>query len=352
MRAALLRNVGDDKLDVVDDLEVGEVGPTQVRVRVHATGVCHSDVHGMEGTIPTQLPAVLGHEGAGEVLEIGSAVAGLSVGDHVVIAWSPPCGRCVACVGHGQPHLCVNIQFAHAMVPHASLGGTPVFSFIGAGTFAEEIIVAQEACVVIDDDVPWDIASLVGCAVTTGVGAAILTAKVEPGSTAVVIGCGGVGVSVIQGCRIAGASAIVAVDLNEAKAQEALGLGATHATTPDGLKAVKAEVTGAADGFDYAFEAIGLPQTARAAYENARRGGTAVIVGAGRREDVVEFNMFELFFNEKTIMGSYYGSADVRRDFHRMLRLWRAGKLDLEGMISKRLTLEGINDAIERDAQR
>jgi S-(hydroxymethyl)glutathione dehydrogenase/alcohol dehydrogenase len=346
MRAAVLRTIGDEKLDVVDGLELGPVGPTEARVRIHATGVCHSDVHGMDGALPTQTPVVLGHEGAGEVVEVGSSVTGLSVGDHVVIAWSPPCGRCVACVDHGQPHLCVMIQFAAAATPHVTEAGAPVFSFTGAGTFAEEIIVAQEACIAIDADVPWDVASLIGCGVTTGVGAAINTARVQPGSTAVVFGCGGVGISVIQGCRLAGAAAIVAVDLNEDKLEQAKRFGATHAVVPDDLALVTLEVAGAAGGFDYAFEAIGLPQTVRAAYGATRRGGDVIVVGAGSVDANVTFNMLELFFQEKTIRGSYYGSSDVRRDFHRLLRLWRAGKLDLEGMITRRLKLDDINDAI------
>jgi S-(hydroxymethyl)glutathione dehydrogenase/alcohol dehydrogenase len=346
MRAALFRSFGE-KLEVVDDLEIGPVGPTDVRVKVHATGVCHSDVHGLDGTLPVTPPAVLGHEGAGEVMEIGEAVRGIEVGDHVVLAWSPPCGRCVACVDHKQPHLCVEIQFKAAGISHFTQGGAPVASFIGCGTFAEEIIVAQEACIPIDRDVPWDVASLIGCGVTTGVGAAINTAKVRPGSTCVIFGCGGVGISVIQGCRVAGAAVIVAVDLNPDKMEMAKRLGATHAVTPDGLNDLKKELTGASRGFDYAFEAIGLAVTVRAAYDAARRGGEVIVMGAGNMTDTVSFNMFELFYDEKTIRGSYYGSADVRSDFHRLLRLWRAGKLDLEGMITRRIGLDGVNDAIE-----
>jgi S-(hydroxymethyl)glutathione dehydrogenase/alcohol dehydrogenase len=216
----------------------------------------------------------------------------------------------------------------------------------GTGTWAERLIVAQEACVKIDDDVPFEIASLIGCGVTTGVGAALNTAGVQPGSTCVVFGCGGVGISVIQGCRVAGAAVIVAVDLNEGKLETATRLGATHSCTPDGLAALRAELTGGAMGFDYGFEAIGLPQTVRSAYDATRRGGTVTVVGAGRRDATVEFNMFELFFNEKTIKGSYYGSADVRSDFGRFLRLWRAGKLDLEGMITARIDLADVNEAI------
>jgi S-(hydroxymethyl)glutathione dehydrogenase / alcohol dehydrogenase len=347
MRAAVLRNVGDDKLDVVDGLTLGPVGPAEVRVAIHATGVCHSDIHGMEGTIQTKPPLVLGHEGAGEVLEVGESVVGVSVGDHVIIVWSAPCGHCVACVDQRSPHLCVQIQFTAAGTPHLSEGDTPINSFLACGTFCEEIIVPQQAVIPIERDVPWDVASLIGCAVTTGVGAAINTAQVRPGSTAAVIGCGGVGISVIQGCRVAGAATIVAVDLNEGKLEQAKRFGATHAVTPDGLRDLKRELTGAASGFDYAFEAIGLPQTARAAYDAVRRGGKVVIVGAGRSDQHLQLNMTEIFFMEKTVMGSFYGSADVRSDFHRFLRLWRAGKLDLEGMVTKRVPLEGINEAIE-----
>lgn len=346
MRAAVLRNTGDDTLDVVDNIELGPVGATEVKVEIKATGVCHSDVHGMHGDLPVVPPCVLGHEGAGVVVEVGSAVTSVAVGDHVVVAWSPPCGKCVACVDQKSPHLCVMIQFSIAMNMHFSENGSPVFGFAGTGTFAEAVILPQEACIKIDDDVPFEIASLIGCGVTTGVGAAINTAKVTPGSTCVVFGCGGVGISVIQGCRIAGASAIVAVDLNPDKLEMAKKFGATHGATPDQLDAVKAAVTGAAGGFDYAFEAIGLPLTMRASYNAARRGGMVIIVGAGSATKTVEFNTFELFFDEKTIKGSYYGSADVRSDFHRLLRLWKAGKLDLEGMITDRIKIDGVNDAI------
>jgi S-(hydroxymethyl)glutathione dehydrogenase/alcohol dehydrogenase len=347
MRAAVLRNTGDQTLDVIDNLELGPVGPNECRVKIHATGVCHSDLHGMDGTLPIIPPAVIGHEGAGEVVEVGDAVTMVSVGDHVVVAWSPPCGKCVACVDQKQPHLCVMIQFSIAMNMHFIEDGTPMFGFAGTGTFSEEMILPEQACIKIDDDVPYEIASLIGCGVTTGVGAAINTAKVTPGSTCVVFGCGGVGISVIQGCRIAGAGAIVAVDLNEDKLEMAKKFGATHACTPDQLDALKGEVTGAFGGFDFAFEAIGLPLTVRSAYGAARRGGKVIIVGAGAGTKMVEFNMFELFFDEKTIQGSYYGSADVRSDFHRLLRLWKAGKLDLEGMITKRIKIDEVNDAIE-----
>jgi S-(hydroxymethyl)glutathione dehydrogenase/alcohol dehydrogenase len=348
MRAAVLRETGGDKLEIVDGVTPIDVGPDDVRVDIKATGVCHSDLHAMKGDLPQGTPFVPGHEGAGVVIEVGAAVTSVAVGDHVVVAWSPPCGQCVACVDQKSPHLCVMIQFSIAGLPRFKEGSNDLYGMAGTGTFAEEVVLPHQAVVKIDDDVPFDVASLIGCGVTTGVGAAINTAAVTPGSTCVVFGCGGVGISVIQGCRVAGAATIVAVDLNEDKQRMAKEFGATHACSPDDLGAVQGEVTGAAGGFDFAFEAIGLPVTARAAYDAARRGGTAVIVGVGNAAQTVELNRFELFFQEKTFKGSYYGSADVRSDFNRMLRLWKAGKLDLEGMITQRIGLDGVNDAIQQ----
>jgi S-(hydroxymethyl)glutathione dehydrogenase / alcohol dehydrogenase len=345
MRAAVLRNTGDDKLEIRDDLTLDEVGPGQVKVKIEATGVCHSDVSAMSGLIPQPVPFVPGHEGAGVVTEVGEGVTTVAPGDHVIVAWSPPCGTCKYCLQYKQPNLCVNILFAIGAQAHFHVEGAPVFGMAGNGTFAEELILPQEGAIKIDDDVPFDIASLVGCGVMTGVGAALNTAKVVPGSSVVVIGCGGVGISVIQGARVAGAAEIVAVDLVESKLDDAKRFGATAAVKPDELDAVKGTLTGG-DGFDYAFEAIGLPQTMRSAYDATRRGGTTCIVGVGAADKQVSFSAFELFFSEKTFVGSYYGSADVRTDFHRVLRLWKSGRLDLEGMISRKLGLDDINDAV------
>jgi S-(hydroxymethyl)glutathione dehydrogenase / alcohol dehydrogenase len=344
MRAALMRNIGDQDLEIRDDIELVDVGPGEVKVKIESTGVCHSDLSVLNGTIPQPPPAVLGHEGAGIVAEVGDGVTGVSVGDHVIVAWSPPCGHCAFCVGRKQPNLCSNIQMVMGGTPHFRLDGGPVFGMAGAGTFAEEMIIPQEGVVKIADDVPLEIASLVGCGVMTGVGAAINTAKVTPGSSVVVFGCGGVGISAIQGARVAGAAEIVAVDLVDAKLEDAQRFGATHACKPDELDTLKRDLTGG-DGFDYAFEAIGLPTTMRAAYDAIRRGGTAVIVGVGKLDEFVQFSAFELFYSEKTLVGSYYGSADVRSDFDTMLRLWKSGRLDLEGMISRRIKLDEINDA-------
>ncbi len=343
MRAAVLNTTGDEKLELVDDMEVLPPGPTDVTIKIEATGVCHSDLHAMNGSLPQGAPFVPGHEGAGVISEVGADVTGLAVGDHVIVAWSPPCGKCNNCVERKQPHLCVMIQFSIAGSPRFKQGDRDVFGMAGTGTFAEYLTVPQEAAVKIDDDIPFEIASLIGCGVSTGVGAAINTAKVAPGSTVVVFGCGGVGISAIQGAHVAGAGIIVAVDLVDEKLEMAKRFGATHACKPDDLAELQAELTG--DGFDYAFEAIGVPAVMRQAYDATRRGGTCCVIGVGAMDQQVSFNGFEIFFSEKTFMGSYYGSVDVRSDFHKLLRLWKAGQLDLEGMISKRMKIDEINDA-------
>lgn len=346
MRAAVLQAVGDGVLEVRDDIEAIGPGPGEVRVAIKATGLCHSDLSAMNGTIPQPCPAVLGHEGAGEVVAVGEGVTAVAVGDHVVVVWVPPCGTCRYCLG-GQPNLCTQVMFSTGFIPRFSVGGSPAYGFAGTGTFAEEVVLPVQSVVAIDRDVPWEIASLLGCGVVTGVGAAINAARIRPGSSVLVYGCGGVGMSVIQGARIAGAAEIVAVDIVEAKFADARRFGATHTVTPERIGGPKDEIT-QGDGFDYAFEVIGRPETIRAVYDNVRRGGTAVVVGVGRTEETVALNAFELFYSEKTLKGTIYGSSDVRTDFHRLLRLWKAGRLDLEGMISDRLDLAQVNDAFAK----
>lgn len=342
MRAALLRGVGE-ALEVRDDLELEGPGPGEVRVRLSATGVCHSDLSLQDGTLPHPMPCVPGHEGAGVVVAVGEGVASPAEGDHVIISWVPPCGTCASCLG-GQPNLCAALGLGSMPAPHLKHAGEAVFAGIGTATFAEETVVPSSAAIRIDEDVPLDVASLIGCGVMTGVGAAINTARVVPGSSVVVIGCGGVGVNVIQGCRLAGAAEIVAVDLVDQKLEWARRFGATHGVNPDALTATVQQVTGGR-GFDYAFEVIGRPETIRAAWDATRRGGTTTVVGAGRLDAMVSFSAFELFYSEKALLGCVYGSADVRTDFDRLLRLWRQGRLDLEGLISRRIGLGDINEA-------
>jgi S-(hydroxymethyl)glutathione dehydrogenase/alcohol dehydrogenase len=345
MRAAVLRNVGDETVEILDGVEVIGPGAGEVLLKIHATGVCHSDLSAMNGTIPQPMPVVLGHEGAGEILAVGDGVTNVKEGDHVIVAWMPPCGECKFC-RRGEANLCIQVMLKTAASMRFAAGDEKFFGFSGMGTFADQAVLPAQAVVPIDSDVPYEIASLVGCGVMTGVGAAMNAAKITPGSSVVVYGCGGVGIAAIQGARVCGAAEIVAVDMVDSKLEDAKRFGATHAVKPNELSETSYKVTGG-DGFDYAIECIGNPKTIRDAYDKVRRGGTAVIVGVGRADEIIEFNAFEFFWTEKTIKGSIYGSADVRVEFDRVLRLWRAGRLDLEGMITRRLDLGEVNDAFD-----
>uniref|UniRef100_UPI0006E3C07E zinc-binding dehydrogenase n=1 Tax=Streptomyces albus TaxID=1888 RepID=UPI0006E3C07E len=288
---------------------------------------------------------VPGHEGAGEVLEVGEGVTHVAPGDRVLVCWLPACNNCPAC-RRGQRHLCL-AGFMNAGTPNFRRTGGDLFGFAGTGTFAEEVVLDAPCAVPVPDDVPFDIAALIGCGVTTGLGAAFNTARVEAGSSVAVIGCGGVGISVVQGARACGAARIVAVDPVAARREAALRFGATEAVAPDGLAAAKRELTGD-EGFDYVFEVVGRSATARTAYETTRRGGTLCVVGAGAMDDQLQFNMFELFFDEKRILPSLYGGGDVLHSYDRAIALWRAGRIDLEGLITHRVPLDRINDAVEQ----
>lgn len=345
MRAAVLHEIGQDKLEVLDDVEAVGFGPGKVKLRVRATGLCHSDISAMSGVLPQPAPFIPGHEGAGEVIDVGDGVSGLSAGDRVLVCWLPACGTCASCK-RGQTHLCL-AGFMNAGTPNFKRPGGDVFGFAGTGTFTEEVVVGAGCAVPIPDDVPFEIAALIGCGVTTGLGAAINTAQVETGSSVAVIGCGGVGISAIQGARVRGAAQIVAVDPVASRREAALRFGATEAVPPDAFADAKQRIT-AGEGFDYVFEVVGKSATARTAYEQTRRGGTLCIVGAGAMDDNFQVNMFELFFDEKRILPSMYGGGDVLRSYERAIALWRAGRIDLESMITHRVRLDGINDALDQ----
>ncbi|WP_424887717.1 Zn-dependent alcohol dehydrogenase [Streptomyces sp. XH2] len=347
MRAAVQHETGRPELDVRDDVEAVGFGPGKVRLRMRATGLCHSDLSAMTGVLPQLVPFVPGHEGAGEVVAVGDGVTGLRPGDRVLVCWLPSCGGCPACK-RGQTQLCLAGLMA-AGAPNFRLGGSgaDLFGFAGTGTFAEEAVVGAGCAVPIPDDLPYDIAALIGCGVTTGLGAALNTADVEAGSSVAVIGCGGVGICAVQGARAAGAAQIVAVDPVASRREAALRFGATEAVPPDALADARARVTGG-EGFDYAFEVVGTSATARAAYDATRRGGTLCVVGAGAMDDLFQVNMFELFFDEKKILPSLYGGGDVRRSYERAISLWRAGRIELAGLITHRVPLSGVNDALEQ----
>ncbi|MGW9456313.1 Zn-dependent alcohol dehydrogenase [Streptomyces globisporus] len=345
MRAAVLHEIGHEKLEVLDDVEAVGFGPGKVKLRIRATGLCHSDVSAMSGVLPQPAPFIPGHEGAGEVVDVGDGVTGLSAGDRVLVCWLPACGDCPSCK-RGQTHLCL-AGFMNAGTPNFKRPGGDVFGFAGTGTFTEEVVVGAGCAVPIPDDVPFEIAALIGCGVTTGLGAAINTAQVEAGSSVAVIGCGGVGISTIQGARVQGAAQIVAVDPVASRREAALRFGATEAVAPGELADAKQRITGG-EGFDYVFEVVGKSATTRTAYENTRRGGTLCVVGAGAMDDTFQVNMFELFFDEKRILPSMYGGGDVLRSYERAIALWRAGRIDLESMITHRVRLDGINDALDQ----
>ncbi|MGW0808509.1 Zn-dependent alcohol dehydrogenase [Nonomuraea sp. NPDC002799] len=340
MRGVILREVGKP-VEVSDELAVRRPGPGEIRVRLRAAGVCHSDLSMCDGTLPAKLPLVPGHEGAGEVAELGPGVAGPPPGTRVILSWIPPCANCFFCLG-GQPNLCVSVRPAGP--PPLSVGGEPAHAALGVGCFAEETVVDARAVVPVPDDVPFEVAAVLGCAVLTGVGAVVNTARVRPGSSVLVIGCGGVGLNVVQGARLAAAAPVLAVDPFAEKLEIARGFGATHVTTPDGLSDAVRELT-EGRGFDYAFEVVGRSATIKQAWQATRRGGTTVVVGAGGFDDLVSFSAGELFATERRLLGCLYGSGDVRTDFGRLLRLWRAGRLDLEGLISRRITLDEVGTA-------
>jgi S-(hydroxymethyl)glutathione dehydrogenase/alcohol dehydrogenase len=343
VRAAVVHKVGAPF--VIEEIELAPVGPHDVRVEMAASGVCHSDLSVQNGTIPFMFPTVLGHEGAGVVAEVGEAVTRVVPGDHVVLTWMPACRQCPACLA-GQAMLC-DVGLAESLAgAYATVDGVALVRGLGTATFGEQTLVPEGEVVRIDPTVPLELAALVGCALATGVGAAWNTARVTPGSSVAVVGCGGVGLSVIQGARLAGATTVVAVDRVASKLDVAQAMGATHvvdASAQDVPTAVREHTKGR--GADFSFEVVGRADTIRAAFTSARRGGTVVLVGAGSPAEQVTFSAFELFVDAKTIMGCVYGSTDADRDFPVLVDLIRRGAIDAEGLVTRRIALDEVNDA-------
>ena len=328
---------------VIEPVTVDGPKRGEVMVKLGACGVCHSDLSAITGTIALPLPLVLGHEGAGVVEEAGEGVSGLMKGDHVIFSFIYMCGRCRFCVS-GRPVLCLEQGKALTTPLEGTprvrdARGEPLNIFSGCGSMAEYATVSAENLIKIDPKIPLDCAALVGCGVTTGVGAVFNTAKVEPGSSVAVFGCGGVGLSVIQGARIAGAERIIAIDTLQPKLEMAKRFGATDSilSTEDPTKALKKRTGG---GPDYAFECVGSGELAAAAYRAIRRGGLAVVVGVAKPSDSTSVRTMTLPFEEKTLTGSYFGSCVPRVDFPRMLSLYMAGKLKLEELITRRYSID------------
>ena len=352
-RAAVLTEIGQP-LEIHDDIEVEAPHAGEVQIRIAASGVCHSDLSTLNGTLMSPLPVVLGHEGAGVVEAVGEGVASVQPGDHVVISWVPTCGQCYYC-RHDQGFLCERsgVTLAAATLldgtTRFSRGGSPVHQMASSGTFAEVTIVPEIGTVKIPPDLDLKVAALIGCGVLTGVGAAMNTATIKPGDTVAVLGCGGVGLNVIQGARIKGAGEIIAIDMNETKLELARQFGATATVNASTVNAVGAVMDLTAQrGADVAFEVIGLAATIEQALRMSRRGGETVLVGVPSMDVMVELPAFlGVVLSSKTIKGCWYGSSNVQRDVPKLIELYRSGELLLDELISRTITLDQVNEAFD-----
>jgi S-(hydroxymethyl)glutathione dehydrogenase / alcohol dehydrogenase len=330
----------------IEQVDIDEPREHEVLVRTAASGVCHSDLHFVEGLYPYPAPAILGHEAAGVVEKVGKAVTYLKAGDHVISCPSVFCGYCDECMS-GHPNRCSNrkaTQRPKGDTPRLSQGGKPVRQFSDLSTYAEKMLLHENALVKITNEIPLDRAALIGCGVTTGVGAVLNTARIEPGSTVAVFGCGGVGISAIQGARIAGARQIIAVDQFEGKLAMAKRFGATHTIDASGANAVEEIVKMTGGGVDYSFEAVGLKKLAEQCFECIKPGGTATIIGMIPIGQKVELDG-PAFLTERKIQGTMMGGNRFRIDMPRYIDYYLQQRLNLDDMISRRIKLEDVNEA-------
>jgi len=345
MKAAILREVG--KPLCIEDVQISKPRPREVLIRTVAAGVCHSDLHFVEGSYPYMLPTVLGHESAGIVEEVGSDVHYVQKGDHVITCLSAFCGHCSYCLT-GRMSLCQSpeVQRAPGDEPRLSSGGDVMHQFLNLSSYAEQMLVHEHALVKVREDMPLDRAALIGCGVTTGVGAVHNTAGVEPGSSVAVVGCGGVGLACVNGAAIAGAGRVIAVDTMASKLELAKTFGATdlvNASQGDPVAQVR-ELTGG--GVDYSFEAIGLKLTTEQCFRMLARGGTATVIGMIPVGTMVELHGPD-FLAEKKLQGCTMGSNRFRVDMPRYVEFYLQGKLHLDEMVSQRLPLDQVNDALD-----
>ena len=347
MRAAVLYE--HDSPLVIEEVEVDPPKSGEVLVRMAASGVCHSDLHMLRGIHPSPLPAILGHEGAGVVEEVGPGVANVEPGDHVVLSWLPYCGHCRMCA-RGRPNICENVAWSEVGTMADGTvrfrrGEERIHHYIATSSFAELSVVPAQAAIPVDPSLPLTELSLMGCAVATGVGAVFNTARVRPGDTVAVVGCGGVGLNCIQGAALANAGAIVAVDTEPTKLELARTLGATDTVNPSDSSVVEAvrDLVGG-DGVDHSFEAIGNPATIELAVGLVGRGGQAILIGMAPPGAWVPFDALNVTFQEIAIKGCWYGSIRPPVDFPLLVDLYRKGKLRLDSMINT-CTLDEVNDA-------
>lgn len=330
----------------IQDVDLAPPGPGEVRVKVAAAGVCHSDLHIRRGEWEIPTPLVMGHEGSGTVMELGAGVSSLTVGDHVVLSWVPSCGKCRHCLA-GREARCQVAATTVALegflldgTSRLSRNGHIIHHYLGVSSFAEEVVVPESGAIKIRDDAPLETMALVGCAVATGVGAVMNTARVESGSTVVVIGCGGVGLSVVQGARLAGADRIVAIDLRPEKTALALTMGATDELIVDSANPVEALRSLITDGADYVFDAIGMTKTTEQAIEMLSLGGAAVIVGLAPSGARASFEPLNLAVSDQRILGSNYGSVRPAIDLPKLVDLYMSGDLLLDQLVSDRRSLD------------
>ncbi|MBL7254873.1 alcohol dehydrogenase catalytic domain-containing protein [Paractinoplanes lichenicola] len=330
----------------VAELRLPEVGPGQVRVRVRAAGVCHSDLSMVNGTIRPSYPLVLGHEAAGEVVEVGANVTRAAVGDHVVLNWQPACRSCWFCE-QGEPWLCSTSSGVASLENGVTLDGVPVHVALGLGAFAEQVVAPENAVIRVPSSLPFELAALLSCGVLTGAGAVRNTAQVRPGESAVVIGLGGVGLSVVAAARAAGASQVIAVDVTEAKKGLAEAAGATDfVVSSDTLsKDIRGRTSGR--GADHAFECVGRAATIRAAWRATRRGGKVTVVGMGSNDDQVSLSALDIFSSARTLRSSVYGSADFDLEIPRLADDVLSGRLSLNHLITDRITLPDVPEAFD-----
>ncbi|WP_157253439.1 alcohol dehydrogenase catalytic domain-containing protein [Nonomuraea typhae] len=346
MRAAILTEYG--KPMEIREAEISDPGPGEVRVQVRASGVCGSDLKAIDGKSPvvTRLPYILGHESAGIVESVGAGVSAVRPGDHVIISMSGPCGRCAFC-GAGRFHLCSGPERLHTIMggrPRVHLDGVETRRFIGIGSFAEYAVVRETACVKISKEAPFDAMSLLACGVITGVGAVLNVAEVRHGASVLVVGCGGVGLNVVQGAVLAGATTIIAADVAEQKLDLAARFGATHTLVPADLPAQVAEIV--RGGVEYAFDATGVPGVLATAFAATQPGGTTVMVGSPPQGRPAEIDP-ALLFASRRLMGTQGGDSAPHRDLPMLAALAQQGRLDLTGLITERLPLDRVNEAVD-----
>ena len=346
MKAAVLREVNTPI--EVEEVQIDSPNPREVLIRTGATGVCRSDLHFLEGTYSTPLPTILGHEAAGTVQAVGGQVSYVKPGDRVITCLSVFCGHCEFCLS-GRMVLCTREDVVRLLgePPRLRQGDSPMHQFINLSSFAEQMLVHEHAVVKVDDDVPFEQLALIGCGVTTGLGAALNTARVEPGSTVAVIGCGGVGLSCVQGAALAGALRIIAIDTVETKLTMARQMGATDVIDASGGGVVQKVLDLTGGGVQYSFEAIGTKETAEQCFEMLRPGGIATVIGLIPYGTKIELDGGTFLRRERRIQGSTMGSNNFRTDMPRYIEFYRQGRLKLDELVTQRLKLEQINEAFE-----